>query len=304
MASAFLPRAGGLLLISALFLGSLAPLALAAAPGRLINHGGPILHGNINLGLIWYGPFGRVHKNTVRSFIKSLNIRSQGAYLEPQVSNWWRVVESYQSSARSPPPIHVQVVRQVTDQSFSVGKVLTKDFLPSLIQQATGGNPNVIPVIFTNRDVTVMGLCTGMCYNHGIIGTQPYIIVGDPMSECPGACAWPFYQSDYGPKGVILQPPNGNVAADSMVVNFASALAATVTNPFGTGYFYGFPMKATEATMACPNMFGKGAFPGYTGKVRVDPTNGGGFNVRGFKGRRFLLPAIWNPRTASCWTPL
>ncbi|KAI4320113.1 hypothetical protein MLD38_033624 [Melastoma candidum] len=301
-----LPCARLLLLSSFLQLGLVAPLALAspARPSLLTSHRGPILHGNVNLALIWYGPFGRVHKNVVRSFIKSLNIRSRGICPDPQVSSWWKVVESYQSGSPAPPPIRVQVVRQVTDVSFSVGKVLTKDFFPPLIQKATGGNPNVIAVLFTNRDVTVQGLCMGDCYVHGLIGRQPYIIVGDPQNECPGSCAWPFHQSDYGPMGAVLRPPNGNVGADSMVVNLASALAATVTNPYGNGYFKGPPVRPTEAASACPKMFGSRAFPGYTGKVRVNPVNGGGFNVQGYKGRKFLLPAIWNPRTAKCWTPL
>ncbi|KAL0008405.1 hypothetical protein SO802_009907 [Lithocarpus litseifolius] len=83
-------------------------------------------------------------------------------------------------------------------------------------------------------------------------------------------------------------------------------LASTVTNPFKTGFYQ--PGRRSdvliEATTACPGIFGSGALPGYTGKVRVDPITGGGFNAHGYKGRKFMLPAIWNPKTSSCWTLL
>ncbi len=132
-------------------------------------------------------------------------------------------------------------------------------------------------------------------------------MVGNPESECPGACAWPFHKSNHGPQGVTLQPPNGNIGADSMVVHFASGLAGAVTNPFKTGFFQlgtKNDHELVEAATACPNIFGSGALPGYTGKVRVDPANGGAFNTHGYKGMQFLVPAIWNPRTSSCWTPM
>ncbi|KAF8008846.1 hypothetical protein BT93_K2484 [Corymbia citriodora subsp. variegata] len=294
-----------LLLLSSLALGS-PTRGGGGRPARLTYHRGSLLSGNVKLTLVWYGPFGRVQKNVIRSFIQSLNYRGlRGAYMEPQVSAWWRIVESYQPRRRGVvTPITVKVVRQITDKNYSVGKVLTVDFIPGLIQKATAGDKGTIAVVFAARGVTVQGLCMGNCSQHGVLGRQPYILVGDPETECPGTCAWPFYPSDYGPKGVTLQPPSGNVGADAMVVSFATALAATVTNPYDDGFYGGSLFERTEAGTACPHMFGSGAFPGYTGKVRVDPATGGAFNARGFKGRKFLLPAVWNPITSSCWTPL
>ncbi|OWM67996.1 protein EXORDIUM-like 2 [Punica granatum] len=288
-----------------------APLALAGhgPSGPPVPHGGPLLTRSINLSLIWYGPFGRVQKRVIRTFISSLNYNG-GANLEPQVSSWWRVVESYQSFARPgppgpAPPINVKVVKQEVDINFSVGKVLTVDFLNILAQKAAAGTPaGSLAVIFAGSGVTVQGLCMGKCSIHGLNGPQPYLVVGNPEIECPGSCAWPFFPSDYGPKGVILQPPNKNVAADAMVIALASGLAETVTNPFNNGFYSGIPTQPTEISDACPNMFGSGALPGYTGKVRIDPATGGAFNAHGPRGRKYLLPAIWNPRTNSCYTPL
>ncbi|KAK9271742.1 hypothetical protein L1049_002105 [Liquidambar formosana] len=278
---------------------------LGSSAAALSYHRGPILTGNVNLTILWYGQVGRVHKNAIRTFIKSLNYNGNVNF-EPRVSNWWHLVESYQSAARrnmrSSPRIRVQVVRQVTDATFSAGKIITQDFLPGLIQKATGGNRETVAVIFSAKDVTVQGQCEGKCAQHGVIGRQVYITVGNPESACPEACAWPFHKAKRGPQGVTLQPPSGNVGADAMVINFASALVSTVTNPYNTGFYEEPRTNPIEAGTACPGQFGSGAFPGYTGKVRVDPASGGGFNAHGVRGKKFLLPAIWNPKTSSCWT--
>jgi len=298
------------LLLLAISLLVILPLALGnnPAPTALKYHGGPLLTGKINLSLLWYGRFGRVQKNVIRSFIKSLNYKD-ASNLEPQVSTWWKVVGSYNKFARKnskgKSKIRVRVVKQVTDSSYSVGKIITKDFLKLLVQKATAGNPKTLAVIFTSRQVTAADLCMGKCSEHGVIDNQPYILVGNPETECPGACAWPFHKSDSGPQGVTLQPPSGNIGADAMVVSFAAGLAGAVTNPYNNGFYQTGPKnQLLEAASACPGIFGSRAFPRYTGKVRVNPINGGAFNSRGVKGRMFLLPAVWNPKTSSCWTPI
>ncbi|KAM1124561.1 hypothetical protein ACFX2B_039474 [Malus domestica] len=85
---------------------------------------------------------------------------------------------------------------------------------------------------------------------------------------------------------------------DAMLLNFASGLAATVTNPFNTGFFKpGRKSDPVEAGTACC-----GAVPGKTDKVEVDHATGGSYNAVGEKGMKFMLPVVWNPRTSSCWT--
>ncbi|XP_038887064.1 protein EXORDIUM-like 2 [Benincasa hispida] len=265
----------------------------------LENHGGTMLRGNLDLSVVFYGRLGRIQKNTLRAFLKSLNQYGPAGY-GSQVSSWWRMVSSYVPGGAE---IKVRVVKQYVDPNYSLGKVMTRDFIKILVKNAVVGLPRALPVIVAARDVTVEGLCMGKCAQHGAFDGVPYVIIGNPETECPGACLWPFHRADYGPSGAILKPPSGDVAADAMVVSLASGLASVVTNPFQTGLFtLGDKAIVIEASTACPGMFGTGAAPGYTGKVAVDPRTGGAYNAVGVRGKKFLLPALWNPKTSSCWT--
>ncbi|KAJ9185616.1 hypothetical protein P3X46_005225 [Hevea brasiliensis] len=280
----------------------LLPSCLGNSTVAITHHGGPILTGNLNLTFIWYGQFGRVQKNALRAFVDSLNYNA-AANLQPQVSQWWKIVEGFQDAAGKPnAPIIVKVVKQITDVDYSVGKVFTRDSVKPLIQKASSDDKDAIPVIFTAKDVSVDGLCKGKCSEHGVLENKPYLLVGNPENECPGACAWPFHKSDSGPVGVTLNPPNGNVGADAMAIAFAEGLVDIVTNPLNTGFFQENNESPIEAGSACHGVFGSGALAGYTGKVRIDPSTGGGFNAHGSRGKKFLLPAIWDPKTHACWT--
>lgn len=161
-------------LVLSLFLSLLVilPVALSAGhPGAsLTHHGGRLLTGNVNVGILWYGPIPRVQKRAILSFLRSLNA-NVGA--QPQVSSWWQIVESYQTFARRPTGgrITVKVVNQVYDPNYSLGKVLIKDFIKPLLPKATGGKPNTLAIIVAPKGVTVQDMCAGSCAQHGLIGT-------------------------------------------------------------------------------------------------------------------------------------
>ncbi|PQM38173.1 hypothetical protein Pyn_14225 [Prunus yedoensis var. nudiflora] len=59
-----------------------------------------------------------------------------------------------------------------------------------------------------------------------------------------------------------------------MVVNIASLLAGSVTNPFGSGYYMGSTEDLLEAVSTCPGVYGKGAYPGYAGVLQLDTSSG------------------------------
>ncbi|KAK8717165.1 hypothetical protein V6N13_044442 [Hibiscus sabdariffa] len=281
---------------------------------KITYHGGPILTGQVNLMLIWYGDDNdNVVKNLIRNFIKSLNKKRKSSTDKglPQVATWWKMVESYQSlvpgakRGGEPPKIKVVAEKQKST-SPKYGKVLTTQIIiPNLIESVTHGDPKLIPVIVPAKDVTVQGLCAGKCADKGIVenGTA-YIVVGNPETECPEACGWPFVEADSGPKGPVLKPPNGHIAGDAMVAAFAGALVDTVLSPQNSGFFGGNEFEPIGPATVCRGIYGEAAAPGDPGKVLYDPKKGGNYNAVGKEGKKFLIPAIWNPETKSCWTPM
>lgn len=142
---------------------------------RVTYHGGPMLNGTIKLAIMWYGHCGKEIKNTMRNFIKSLTVPGK-AKLQPQVTSWWKVVESYQSMMPDAKPgknpkINVKVVKQSGEKKYKYGKVLTfQGHIPKLIKHVTKGNTEVLPVIVAARDVTIQGICYGKCADHLLTG--------------------------------------------------------------------------------------------------------------------------------------
>ena len=129
-----------------------------------------------------------------------------------------------------------------------------------------------------------------------------YVWVGNSATQCPGQCAWPFHQPVYGPQTPALVPPSGDVGMDGMVMNIASMVAGVVTNPFGDGFYQGPKEAPLEAATACPGVYGSGAYPGYAGNLAVDPATGASYNANGAHGRKYLLPALFDPATSTCST--
>jgi len=161
-----------------------------------------------------------------------------------------------------------------------------------------------ITLVLTDEDVSVEGFCSSRCGRHGSSqdGESTHIWVGNSVKQCPGQCAWPFAQPQYGSQGSPLVAPNGNVGMDGMVMVLATMVAGTVSNPHGDGYYQGPKGAGLEACSACPGVYGSGAYPGYAGNLLVDPTTGGSYNANGAGGKKYLLPALYDPATASCST--
>lgn len=92
------------------------------------------------------------------------------------------------------------------------------------------------------------------------------------------------------------------MGVDGMVINLATLLAGTATNPFGNGYYQGDAGAPLEAASSCSGVYGKGAYPGYAGDLLVETTTGASFNAHGTNGRKYLLPALFDPSTSKCST--
>ncbi|KAJ8762510.1 hypothetical protein K2173_007949 [Erythroxylum novogranatense] len=284
-------------------------------PNQLLSyHNGPLLSGKISINLIWYGKFKPSQRAIVSDFIASLSTTTTSMPSKnnhPSVATWWKTIEKYYlSSKRS--SLSLLLHKQILDEAYSLGKSLTNEQIVSLASK--GDQRNAVNVVLTSSDVTVEGFCMNRCGTHGSASASntshataknykfAYIWVGNSETQCPGYCAWPFHQPIYGPQSPPLIAPNNDVGLDGMVINLASLLAGTATNPFGNGYFQGPKEAPLEAASACPGVYGKGAYPGYAGNLLFDSTTGASYNAIGDNGRKFLLPALYDPYTSSCST--
>ncbi|KAJ9146453.1 hypothetical protein P3X46_028720 [Hevea brasiliensis] len=272
--------------------------ALIQEQPLLLNyHNGPLLKGNVTVNLIWYGKFTPTQRSIIFDFLNSLNWRKAPS---PSVSSWWETTGRYRGG-----PCTVVLGNQVLDENYSLGKSLKTPQLAALASKA-GYGENSANFVFTSADVAIEGFCMSRCGTHGSgkgkTGKFAYAWVGNSLSQCPGQCAWPFNQPIYGPQTPPLVSPNGDVGIDGMIINLATVLAGTVTNPFNNGYFQGSAEAPLEAVSACTGIFGKGAYSGYPGEVLVDKITGAGYNAFGMNGRKYLLPAMWDPQTSTCKT--
>ncbi|XP_009393640.2 protein EXORDIUM-like 2 [Musa acuminata AAA Group] len=283
--------------------------AAAAVPGRklvlvqqpplvLKYHNGPLLRGNYTLSLLFYGRFSAAQRSIVADFVRSLS-PSGASPQPPSAASWWRTTARYGGSA-----VHFSLGPQLLDESYSKGKLLSSPDVVALASRAAAASgPRAIAVVVTAADVAVEGFCSSRCGTHGRLdGSAGFVWVGDSASQCPGQCAWPFHQPLYGPQTPPLVSPNGDVGMEGVVINLATLLAGAATNPDGHGYFQGPADAPLEAVTACTGVFGSGAYPGYPGKVLVDPATGASYNAWGLAGRKYLLPAMWDPATSECST--
>ncbi|KAF7850384.1 hypothetical protein BT93_L5560 [Corymbia citriodora subsp. variegata] len=276
-------------------------------------HNGPLLSGEISVNLIWYGRFNPSQRTIISDFVTSISSDPSLAQAPPSVSQWWKTVDNYHhlsSSKRSTPSLTLSLGRQVLDESYSLGKSLTSKHLVELASR--GEQRNAVNVVLTSSDVSVEGFCMSRCGSHdsavgsvkvnGRSSRFAYIWVGNSETQCPGQCAWPFHQPQYGPQSPPLVAPNGDVGVDGMVINLAGLLAGTATNPFSNGYYQGEAGASLEAASACTGIYGNGAYPGYAGNLLVDKATGASYNARGVNGRKYLVPALYDPSTSSCST--
>ncbi|KAL9674026.1 hypothetical protein QQ045_030291 [Rhodiola kirilowii] len=314
-----------LVIFSSSFLSIVQPSAAALVkeqPLVLKYHNGALLKGNITLNLIWYGTFTPAQRSIIIDFIHSLSTNPNSGHHRnhpntatpsPSVASWWRTTSKYKNSRLvGGSESNLILGRQLLLNKYSLGKSLKETHLRALSSK-TMNTLRSINVVLTSSDVSVDRFCMSRCASHGSTtftksknpkeaAAAAYVWVGNPETQCPGQCAWPFHQPIYGPQTPPLISPNNDVGVDGMIINLATVLAGTVTNPFRNGYFQGPQTAPLEAVSACTGAFGKGAYPGYPGEVLVDKVTGASYNAHGMNGRKYLLPAMWDPQTSACRT--
>lgn len=277
-------------------------------------HSGPLLTGpsSVNVYIIWYGSFTSGQRSTILDFLESFQESSDSA---PSVRSWWKTTAAYKDFANSGVAPSVKLAGEMSKNSYTLGSKLSRWEIEFLVLESVSSFPadsKAIYLVLTAEDVHVDGFCMSTCATHSFItpsavsgGHQlPYAWVGNAATQCPGKCAWPFALPEYGPLGAEpLVAPNGDIGADGMIINIANMLAGTATDPYINAWYQGDAGAPLEAATACAGIYGEGAYPGYAGKLRMEPISGASFNVGGHNGRKFLLPALWDPVTRTCAPP-
>lgn len=304
---------GGYKLLVCLFLliGLGSSVLVEQQPLVLKYHNGPLLTTRpaVDVHVIWYGRFSPAQRSIVGDFVQSLEASKA---IEPSVYSWWKITERYSGTSNKAIAVaNTRLGKQKLDEGYSLGKSLKRSHIAALVDRAIASrglpeNGNAVYLVLTSEDVTVEGFCMSCGFHAALLPKKSLLLsyawVGNSETQCPGQCAWPFHQPIYGPQSPPLVAPNGDVGIDGMIINIATVLAGAVTNPFNTGYFQGDAGAPLEAVSACPGMYGKGSYPGYAGNLLVDKTTGASYNANGVNGRKYLLPAMWDPSTRSCMT--
>ncbi|KAL2343808.1 hypothetical protein Fmac_005093 [Flemingia macrophylla] len=260
---------------------------------QLKYHNGELLKGRIAVNLVWYGTFTPVQRSIIVDFINSLGARNVA---RPSAATWWSTTNSYLKGGSTT----LVVGKQLLKPAYALGKRLSDRDLLALASELNAVNS--ITVVLTAKDVAVDRFCMDRCGTHGSLrdaktgSRRAYIWVGNSEAQCPGTCAWPFHRPIYGPQTPPLVAPNGDVGVDGMIINLASLLAGTVTNPFNTGYYEGSPLAPVEAGSACTGCSG-------AGRTRVTRV---GFSLIGLLGRASMPTAptgggSWCRRCGTPW---
>ncbi|GAB4841094.1 hypothetical protein Ancab_021839 [Ancistrocladus abbreviatus] len=291
---------------------SLAPSShgqtIMSTPIKLDYRGGPILvQPTTNVYLVWYGEFPPEEKSIIADFFASFD----PSHKESTISKWWKTISQYADADKHPATMSFNLI-QFDDKEYSFGKHMKRlqiitYFKQKIDSRAMPADPQAAYLMLTSKDVFVEQFCTSSCGFHDMFTVNQngesvaYGHVGNPSSQCPGYCAWPFAvpPMGYGPAAKALIAPNG-VGLDGMVINIATVLAGAITNPFLTGYSQGNALVPLEAVSACAGTFGPEAYPGHAGQLMVDEKTSASFNVHGINGRKYLVPAIWSPVTSKC----
>ncbi|KAJ6939483.1 hypothetical protein NC651_005819 [Populus alba x Populus x berolinensis] len=85
-----------------------------------------------------------------------------------------------------------------------------------------------------------------------------------------------FYQPIYGPQSPRLVAPNNDVGLDGMIIKMA------------TSNFQGPKEAPLDAASGCPGVM-----------LLVESATGASYNAHGVNGRKYLLPALFDPSTST-----
>jgi hypothetical protein len=248
------------------------PTGGAVVQGNGINyHGGPVLHGDVPIYVIWYGNWTNGPKasdsqttvNLIDAFLGGLG----GSALELVNTTYGDNTANVSGS------LHLQ--SQVFDTG-SQGTNLSNSRLTNIIshQLTTGGLPTDstgVYLVLTSSNISERGFCTQFCGFHTaqtINGKDiKWAFVGN-VDKCPSGCEIQFPTS-----------PNGDSGADGMANTLSHEIEEAISDPDLNAWF---DSNGQENGDKCNFNFG----------VTLIAGNGSQFNQT-FGGHNWMLQQNW-----------
>jgi hypothetical protein len=234
--------------------------------GNGINYnGGPLLVGNPNVYVIWYGNWsGNSAVNLLTSLLSNLG-----------GSPYYNINTTYYNGSNVHLSNSIHYAGSSND-SYSLGTALTDANIASIVQAkiSAGAFPqdtNAVYMVFTSSDVNeTSGFCTQYCgwHNHAsILGSDvKYAFIGNP-DRCPSACE------------AQTTSPNGNAGADGMASIIAHEWEEAASDPDLNAWY---DRRGNENADKCAWTFG----------TESTASNGSKYNMV-IAGYQFLIQQNW-----------
>ena len=203
-----------------------------AASANITYYGGPIIHGGVNVYVIYYGSWTTSQQSIINTWLQHLGN-----------SPLWNINTTYYDTATPANFVSTAVNFNATTNTYidlySLGKTLTDAQTQSIITNAINGGhlPNdtqgvyfVLTYLDVNQNALGGSFCSLYCGYHGpstsiIAGeTLKYSFVGDP-AKCPTGCD--------GNVAVLgdSTTPNNSIDADGAISIIFHELSESVTDP-------------------------------------------------------------------------
>jgi hypothetical protein len=237
-------------------------------------HNGPVMLGNVNVYLIWYGNWDG--NNTVD--ILTDEAKTIGK------TPWYNINTTYWNKTNQRPSNLVTYVKSTTD-NYSRGTSLSDSAIGGIVGDAINSgrlpkDANGVYFVLSSQDVEeTSGFCSDYCGWHtsGALGKLDvkYAFVGS-ADRCLNVCSRQRFRS-----------PNDNPSADGMASVFAHELSEAVTDPDLNAWY---DSRGEENADKCAWTFG----------TMFTAANGSGANVH-WGDRDFLVQRNWiNAGGGSC----
>jgi hypothetical protein len=202
----------------------------SSSTNGIFYHGGPVLHGTVNVYYIWYGAWNFSSDNT--NII--LNDFANAIGAAPNGTPYFNINKTYTDSNGAVSGIVATTTGSSIMDAGSQGTALTDATVANVVANALSSkalptDPNGVYFVMASKEVNeTSGLCTQYCawHNSGTIGKTniKYGFIGNP-ARCPTACS------------AQTVTPNANLAADGMANLVAHELAESVTDPSLNAWF-------------------------------------------------------------------